>query len=313
MATQNSLKGLIQDFLDYLEGEKNCSPLTTRNYHSYLTDFANSMKVSQPAEITDSKLRDYRVVLNRRKNSKGDYLKHSTKNYYLIALRSFLKYLAKRDIKSLMPEKIELAKVAGREIDFLEPEELARLLDAPDAGTMRGLRDKAILELLFSSGLRVSELCSLDTKKINLKKDEFSIRGKGDKLRVVFLSNTAKYWLKKYNDARQDGLSPLFISYPKGKASLDVSDPEKRRLTPRSIQRLVHKYALIAGITTKVTPHVLRHSYATDLLMGGADIRSVQAMLGHASITTTQMYTHITDKRLREVYKKFHGKTRRGE
>ncbi|MBI4709012.1 MAG: tyrosine-type recombinase/integrase, partial [Candidatus Portnoybacteria bacterium] len=233
-------------------------------------------------------------------------------NYHIIALRNFLRYLAKRDIKSLSAEKIELAKQSPRQVDFLEGDELERLLESPSGASPRALRDKALLELLFSTGLRVSELCKLNRNSVNLEKGEFSVRGKGEKIRVVFLSERAKKALRNYLNVRKDVDPALFIRYPKSKKpELAMAQIKDLRLTPRSVERIVKHYATKAGITKKVTPHILRHSFATDLLTGGADIRSVQTMLGHSSITTTQIYTHITDKQLKEVYRAFHGKQRK--
>lgn len=230
-------------------------------------------------------------------------MKRRTQNYYLIALRAFLKYLRKRDIEALSPERIELAKVPERSLDLISGAELKRLMKAPDTKTLEGKRDSAILELLFSTGLRISELCSLSIDDVDLSRDEFSVRGKGDKVRVVFLSDTARKALQEYLKHRKDMDDAMFVRY--GRKQNDGGD---LRISPRAVQRLIKKYAAAAGITRKVTPHVIRHSFATDLLQNGADIRSVQALLGHASINTTQVYTHVTDKHLREVHKKFHGK-----
>lgn len=310
---------LIRQFLEYLEAERGRRLNTVNNYNFYLTRFCRWAKINNPAQITSDKIREYRLWLNRlatpkpRAGSKGEggqagtlgrTLKKSTQNYHLIALRSFLKYLAKRDIRSLAPEKIELAKMPERQVEFLAGGDLERLLAAPiQSGETKIIqaRDQAILELFFSTGLRVSELAHLKKDQINLKKDEFTIRGKGEKLRAVFLSNQAKYWLEKYLPARRD-LSPcLFVRHDKAKGK-----QEPKNLTPRSIQRLIKKYAKAAGITKKVTPQTMRHSFAANRLINGADIRSVQAMLGHGSIATTQIYTHITNQQLREVYQAFH-------
>lgn len=303
------MKKLIQQFLEYLEIERGRSINTVENYHFYLRRFSDFAKVKSPAQISQDVIRKYRLWLNRETDARGNNLKKSTQNYHLIALRSFLKYLAKQDIKSLAPEKIELAKMPERQVDFLEGDDLERLLEAPlktEESKIIQLRDKSIIEMLFSTGLRVSELATLKIDNVNLKKDEFTIRGKGDKLRVAFLSNQTKYWLKQYIESRKD-LSPyLFIRHDKAKGK-----EEPKNLTPRSIQRLIKKYTKVAGIAKDVTPHTLRHSFATDLLMNGADIRSVQAMLGHSSITTTQIYTHITDHQLKEVYKSFHKKKKK--
>lgn len=303
------MQKLIQEFLEYLEIERGRSINTVENYHFYLKRFADFSKLKSPAGIDQDVVRHYRLWLNRETTKHGDTLKKSTQNYHLIALRSFLKYLAKRDIKSLAPEKIELAKIPERQVDFLEGDDLNRLLESPlktQEAKMIQLRDVSILQMLFSTGLRVSELSNLKIDQVNLTKDEFTIRGKGDKLRVVFLSNQTKHYLKQYLDARKD-LSPyLFVRHDKAKGK-----QEPKNLTPRSIQRLLKKYSKLAGITKVVTPHTLRHSFATDLLINGADIRSVQAMLGHSSITTTQIYTHITNHQLKEVYKNFHQKKKK--
>ena len=257
----------------------------------------------------DKKLvQKYRIFLNRLESDNGN-LKKNTQNYHIIALRAFLKYLIKNDIKTLEPEKIELLKQHQRQVDFLDEKDLNQILEAPlkiKSEKIIQTRDKTILELLFSTGLRVSELANLKIENINLRKDEFSIRGKGGKIRLVFLSSEAKRWIKQYLKLRKDMNPYLFIAHDKIK-----KDINRKNLTPRSIQRIVQKYAKIAGLTKQVTPHTMRHSYATDLLMNGADIRSVQSMLGHSSIITTQVYTHITDNRLRDIHKTFHGKKRK--
>lgn len=319
------INDLIIDFLEYLEIEKNRSKATIENYKFYLQRFSNWVSQSPPArgrggevgapeKINLDLVREYRLWLNRLKDNKGNVLKKNTQNYHLIALRSFLKYLSKRDIKSLAPEKIELIKMPNRSVEFLEGEDLENLLEAPlkiEQLEIIKLRDKAILELFFSTGLRVSELSNLTKEQINLKKDEFTIRGKGSKLRIVFLSQQAKYWLKSYLEARKDLEIALFIRHDRGAPKELVKSKDKAlNLSPRSIQRIIKKYAKIAGITKKISPHTLRHSFATDLLSGGADIRSVQTLLGHSSITTTQIYTHITDKKLKETFKAFHDRKR---
>ena len=300
----------ITEFLEYLEIERNRSQRTIRNYDFYLQRFSKWAKNPNPENITAELVRRFRLWLNRTIEGKqGDNLKKSTQNYHLIALRSFLKYLSKRDIKSLAPEKIELARQPERSVEFLEIEELVRLLDAPVQGKKGGefslvrLRDKAILEMLFSTGLRVSEIANLEIESVNLKRDEFTVRGKGDKPRIIFLSDDARQWIKAYLTKRQDMSPHLFVSHDRAKKRRDDSGP----LTPRSIERIVKKYGKTAGITKKITPHTMRHTFATDLLRNGADLRSVQAMLGHASITTTQVYTHVTDKHLKEIHKKHHG------
>ena len=298
----SDLQSLKTQFLEYLEIEKGRSVKTVENYDRYLTRFFAHAKITAPSKLTETLVREFRLWLNRQPGVSGD-MKRKTQNYYLIALRAFLKYLRKLGIESLSPEKIELAKVGGRDLDLITADELNRLMKAPVGNELSALRDRAMLELLFSTGLRVSELCSLD-RDLDLSRDEFSVRGKGDKVRVVFLSPSAKKAIKEYLDKRGDVEGALFISY--GRAS-----KKSQSITPRSIERIVKRYAIRAGITRKVTPHVIRHSFATDLLEGGADLRSVQALLGHANIATTQVYTHVTDKHLHEVHRAFHGKRRR--
>ena len=301
------IESLKRQFLEYLEIERGRSVKTIENYDRYLTRFFAYGKVKKPGDIKEDQVREYRLWLNRQPGTKTgrrvEPMKRRTQNYYLIALRAFLKYLRKRGVESLSPERIELAKVPERSLDLISPQELQRLIDAPDTSTLQGLRDRAILELLFSTGLRISELCSLSVDDVDLSRDEFSVRGKGDKIRVVFLSDRAKEAIKTYLKERKDMSDALFAQ--QGKNAKNASD---LRLTPRSVQRLLKHYATKAGITRKVTPHVIRHSFATDLLSNGADLRSVQALLGHAHIGTTQVYTHVTDKHLREVHKKFHGR-----
>lgn len=297
------LKSLKVEFLEYLEIEKGRNIKTVENYDRYLTRFLTYAKVSHPSHIKEPVVREFRLHLNRQSGVSGT-MKHKTQNYYLIALRAFLKFLRKRNIASLNPERIELAKTGARDLDLITPEELNRLLHSPKGSSVRSLRDKAILELLFSTGLRVSELCALN-RDLDLSRDEFSVRGKGEKVRVVFLSPVAKKAIKVYLDKRSDVDEALFIQTSKSaRTAADL------RLTPRSVERIVKHYAVKAGITRKVTPHVIRHSFATDLLESGADLRSVQALLGHSNIATTQVYTHVTDKHLREVHRAFHGKRR---
>lgn len=294
----NELQTLKTRFLEYLEIEKGRGVKTIENYDRYLSRFLAHSNLSSPARITEASVREFRVHLNR------SGLKHKTQNFYMIALRAFLKFLRKVEIDSLNPERIELAKIGQRDLDLISSQELDRLMKGPSGNTLRDLRDKAILELFFSTGLRVSELCSLN-RDLDLSRDEFSVRGKGEKVRVVFLSPEAKAAIKAYEAKRGDVDDALFVQM--GKNAKNTKD---LRITPRSIERLVKRYAIKAGITRKVTPHVIRHSFATDLLENGADLRSVQAMLGHAHIATTQVYTHVTDKHLREVHKKFHGQRR---
>lgn len=301
-----TIESLIKQYLDYLEIEKNRSLKTRDNYRRYLyryllwlSNYKNKSTLSLN-DIDEESVRNYRLWLNRQTNLSGDNLKKNTQSYYLIALRNFLKYLTKRGFKVLPPEKIELPKVPEREIELISIEELERLLAAPSNNDLKGKRDKAILETLFSTGLRVSELTKLNRDSIDFKRDEFSVRGKGGKIRVVFLSERAKQALKNYLESRKDIDEALFVSFKKN-GSLS-------RLTSRSIERIIKFYAAKAGLTKKVTPHTLRHLFATDLLQGGADLRSVQALLGHSSINTTQIYTHLTDKELKEVHRAFHGK-----
>jgi len=310
-----SVNDLINDFLEYCEIEKNQSELTIRNYDHYLRRFLNFAENGRsrdirPEQINAELIRKYRLYLNRLNTELGGNLAKITQTYHIIALRAFLKYLTKRDIKSLPAEKVELGTMERRQIEFLEISEVDDLLQAPEKYPSKKelitLRDSAILETLFSTGLRISELVNLNCDQINLDRGEFTVRGKGGKDRVVFLSDSATKKIKTYLSKREDNAKPLFIHFSGVKDGLDEGD--YMRLTPRSIQRMVSKYAKLAGITKKVTPHMLRHSFATDLLINGADIRSVQAMLGHSSITTTQIYTHVTDTRLREVHNKYHSK-----
>ena len=299
------IKKLKNEYLEYLEIEKDRSQLTIRNYDHYLCFFLNWSKVSYPKEVTGEIVKKYRLYLNRYEDNNGKRLKRVTQDYYIIALRGFLKYLAKQDIKTLSGDKIELGKSHDREVEFLETEEVMRLIKAIKGNKISDLRDRAILELLFSTGLRVSEISNLNCDNVNLKSGEFSVRGKGDKIRLVFISDSAKNSIIDYLKKRKDVDPALFVNVKKIKKS-DSKNISQMRLTPRSIQRIVKKYAIMAGIVKKVTPHTLRHSFATDLLMNGADIRSVQSMLGHSSITTTQIYTHVTNKHLKDIHKRFH-------
>jgi len=332
----------IEDFLDYCEIERGHSPLTKRNYEHYLSRFANWGKdngLSKPSDINLEKIKKYRLFLNRLTDKFGKPLKKQTQNYHIIALRAFLKYLAKNDVKTLSAEKIELADVPDREISFLSEEELDRLFAEPNVKKTIGLRDRTILEVLFSTGLRVSELVKLNKDQIDSNRGEFSIIGKGGKARVVFLSDSAKESLKKYLGSRNDEDKAVFVRHgrkkseirnPKSETNSNVQNikfkktevrnqmeesPDKKkpsgRLTTRTVQRILRKYAKKAGIIKKVTPHTLRHSFATDLLTSGADLRSVQTMLGHSSITTTQIYTHVTNQQLKEVHSAFHGKRKK--
>jgi len=306
-----SLQALKRQFLEYIEIEKGRSLKTVENYDHYLTRFLGFVHTDSPGEITDDKVREFRLWLNRQltldDKAKKNTLSKKTQNYYLIALRAFLKYLARQEIKSLPAERIELAKVGERSLDLITPLELSLLLGAPSGADLKSLRDKAILELLFSTGLRVSELCSLSSD-IDLHSDELSIRGKGGKVRVVFLSDDAKKCLKDYLKARKDMNDALFVQLAKttGDKTYKAEAATENPLTKRSIERIVKQYAIKAGISKKVTPHIIRHCFATDLLSNGADLRSVQALLGHSSIITTQIYTHVTDKHLRDIHKKYH-------
>jgi site-specific recombinase XerD len=299
-----SISELVTDFLEYLEIDQNRSQKTIENYDHYLqrlVEFAGDIEISK---LSSDMVRKWRLHLARATDKRGQTMTPATLNYHLIALRSFLKYLAKRDIPALDGAKIELAKTVRPQVSFLEPDELTRLFEAVDITNPIGLRDRAILELLFSSGLRVSELVSLDTDHINLDRREFTVRGKGQKDRPIYISEAAAICLDAYLKTRTDEFKPLFIHYA---GSQDGTDGGSfTRLTPRSVQRMVKHYALKAGITKTVTPHTLRHSFATDLLMNGADLRSVQGLLGHANISTTQIYTHITDPQLKAVHEKFH-------
>ena len=299
------LSEALDNFIESIEVEGGRSKKTAENYTLYVErfiEFAGDIKVS---EISYELVRKYRLWLNRYENYNGVNLGKSTQAYHLIALRRLLTYLSKRDIKSLEPTKIELPKMTMPQVNFLHYEEVERLLEVIPQDTELGLRDRAILELLFSSGLRVSELINLNRDHINTKRREFSVRGKGNKDRPIFISKTASQHIDNYLKSRKDNLSPLFINYSK-RCTTPSLDGNYRRLTARSVQRMIEKYARLAGITKKVSPHTMRHSFATDLLLNGADLRSVQSMLGHASISTTQIYTHITDQHLKDVHDQFH-------
>lgn len=349
-----NLQSLLSDFLEYLEIERGRSQKTIENYRHYLKRFLSWAKIESPEEITGDLVRKYRLYLNRLQDEKGRVLQKITQNYHIIALRNFLKYLAKRDIPALQAEKIEVGKNPTHEIEFLEADEVDRILEAAEGEDLKTLRDRAMLELLFSAGLRVSELVNINRDQINLNKQEFSVRGKGGKIRIVFVSDTAKKSLQKYLDKRTDIDPALFVriakknrrqchpEFRKCHSELDSESNRRSRtdsssknlldsgsvagmtnnrdrnnkkdslkITPRSVQRMVKFYAAKAGLVKDVHPHTLRHSFATDLLANGADIRSVQAMLGHSSITTTQIYTHVTNQQLKEVHKAFHGRRRK--
>lgn len=300
-----ALSALITDFLEYLELERNTSQLTIRNYDHYLKRFLQFAGDVDPEAIDLNLVRKYRLHLSRWSDPKTQKpLKRITQNYFMIALRAFLRYLARQDIKTLSPEKVELGEAEARPLKILDDAALRSLLEAPDTGDKAGLRNKAILELLFSTGLRVSEAASLNRDSINLDRREFSVVGKGSKERIVFLSDSACEWLGRYLNARKDTFKPLFVRF-QGRVD-PHENGEAMRLTPRSIERIVEKYVKQVGLSVKATPHTLRHSFATDLLINGADIRSVQEMLGHSNIATTQIYTHVTNARLKDVHKTFH-------
>ncbi len=306
----------IEQFLQYVEIEKGYSRLTVESYRRYLGRFAqwvaDSTTASSVGEINVELVRDYRLHLARVTGPDGRELKRVTQGYYLIALRALLRYLSvQRDMNVMAADKIELPKAGARNVSFLKLEEMDRLMGSPDVSEEPGLRDRAILEMLFSTGLRVSELVKLNRDQIDFERRELGIIGKGNRARVVFLSDDAVEWIRKYLDSREDYFKPLFIRY--AGRGIAGKDGEKMRLTTRSVQRLVARYAKTAMLQVKTTPHTLRHSFATDLLSGGADIRSVQEMLGHKSITTTQVYTHVTDKRLKEVHRAFHGRKKPDE
>ena len=334
----SEIEKLHREFLEYLEIERGASQRTIENYGPYLWRFFEQAKIKKASDITPESVREFRLWLNRQPRTRAklgtgqgrqpnETLSRRTQNYYMIALRMFLRYLSKREIPAMASDQIELAKQSERSLDLITPAELERLLDAPTGSDVKSLRDRAILEMLFSTGLRVGELCSL-SRNLNANSEELSIRGKGGKVRVVFISERARAALKKYLHARQDMEEGLFVrveevrpSRPKsgprrrsGKSDSDTRSEKKYKgkeygsLDRRSVERIVRYYATKAGIAKRVTPHVIRHSFATDLLQNGADIRSVQMMLGHASISTTQIYTHVTDKALREVHKKFHSR-----
>ncbi len=314
------LSELKRQFLEYIEIERGRSLRTVVNYNHYLDKFIEFAGDINPEDITDNVFREYRLFLNRQtikqgnakktyqRDGRSETLKKRTQNYYLIALRAFLKFANKIGIKTMSPERIELAKVGERSLDLITKADLDKIMKGPDTSTISGLRDKAILEMLFSTGLRVSELCSLP-RDINLDSEELSVRGKGEKVRVVFISEEAKKAVQDYLDKRDDMSDALFVQVASPIKKSDKSGNEiSGALTSRSVERIIRSYAIKAGISKKVTPHVLRHIFATDLLSNGADLRSVQTMLGHANIATTQIYTHITDKHLRDIHKNFHNK-----
>lgn len=304
----NELPGLIDQFLEYLEIEKNCSKLTLRDYRHYLKVFSDWYTTSLPDKTIENldlpTVRKFRVFLANREDAKGATLQKVTQNYYVIALRSFLRFLIKNDFKTLEPSKIDLPKTEVKDPKFLSKDQVDRLVTAPDTSKEEGIRDRTIMELLFSTGLRVSELVSLNREQINLERREFGVVGKGRKHRLVFISDQAADWIKRYLDERKDKFKPLFIRY--SGATIEDNEGEKMRLTARSIERLVKKYVRSTRIPVDATVHTLRHSFATDLLTNGADIRSVQEMLGHKNIATTQIYTHVTNPQLRDAHRAFH-------
>lgn len=299
----------LTDFLEHLEIEGGRSPKTIANYQLYLErfiDFAGDITVDK---ITSEVIRRYRLWLNRYKNeTTNEELSLITQSYHLIALRGFLTYLSRRNITSLAADKIILPKTARKQVTFLQYDEVVRMINQIPTDTEAGLRDRAIVELLFSSGLRVSELVNLNRDHINLSRREFMVRGKGQKDRPVFISKSAAEHVSSYLDARTDSLPALFLSYSRRNAAPNLSG-DYRRLSARSIQRMISQYARLAGITKHVSPHTMRHSFATDLLMNGADLRSVQSLLGHSNISTTQVYTHVTDQHLKDIHERFHSDT----
>ena len=310
------LADLIEDFLEHLEIEKGRSKKTIENYRLYLERFLELTQEIlnkddiKPSDIDREVLRKYRLKLNRYGSDNGeDDLKTITQAYHLIALRGFMKYLARREIKSLDPSLIDLPHVVRKQVTFLHFDEVEEMLEQIDTSTESGLRDRAIIELLYSGGLRVSELVGLNRDSINLERREFVVRGKGSKDRPIFISQSAANWVAEYLDARTDSLPALFLNNSRNLQTADTSG-NYRRITARSVERIVEKYARLAGITKHVSPHTLRHSFATDLLMNGADIRAVQSMLGHADISTTQIYTHVTDAHLKEIHEKYHSETK---
>lgn len=310
-AQKSSLATKIDNFLKYMEVERGSSPLTIRNYHHYLKRFDewicnNKSSDVDVEDINIEVVRDFRQYLARLEDNRGGTLSKKTQGYHVIALRSFLKWLVRNDEEVLAPDKLDIPKTDDRQIKYLSGEQVDRLLNAPTLSNISGKRDKAILEMFFSTGLRVSELVKLDQDKVNLDRREFGVVGKGGKARVVFLSRRSADWIAKYLEAREDHFKPLFVRHDR-RVKPDMDD-EDARITPRSIQRMIKKYVRKVKLPVDATPHILRHSFATDLLVAGADIRSVQEMLGHKNIQTTQVYTHVTHKHLKEVHESFHGK-----
>lgn len=305
----SDINNLITDFLEYLQVEKNVSTLTIRNYRHYLNRFANWYQDASPSSgvknIDAKVIRRYRLFLSRFVDAKGLSLMRVTQNYHLIALRAFLRFLQKQDVQVLSPEKIELLKAESKSLKFLNRDQLTRLFNQVDVSTAQGLRDRAILELLFSTGLRVSELVKLNRDKIDFKSREIGIIGKGGRARVVFISDSAAHWLNEYLDYREDKFKPLFVRFSGKRVNADQGE-DGLRLSARSIQRAVEKYVTKAKLPIKITPHGIRHSFATDLLSAGADLRAIQEMLGHKNISTTQIYTHVTNPQLKQIHQKYH-------
>jgi site-specific recombinase XerD len=305
---EQDVQKLIDQYLEYLEIERNCSRLTVRNYRFYLKRFFDWFKKTHQSlnviDINSDVVRKFRVFLSNYEDDKGLTLKRVTQSYHIIALRSFLRYLIRNDYETLAPEKIDLPKGESKSLKFLEKNHLEELFAAVDTSEERGMRDRAILELLFSTGLRVSELVKLNRDQLNFETREFGVIGKGNKARIVFMSDSAAFWIQEYLGMRTDGFKPLFIRYARETNLEDKG--EKMRLTSRSVERTVKKYVKLSKIPVDATPHTMRHSFATDLLSNGADLRSVQEMLGHKNISTTQIYTHVTNPKLKEVHKKFH-------
>lgn len=306
-----TLEDAIQEFLEYLTIERQVSPFTVRNYQFYLSKFSAWSSKNYPgvglADISAKILKTYRLYLARVQDANGRYLAPVTQGYYVIALRSMLRYLLRQDYNVVSPERLELPRGKEHSLKFLDYDSVERMIAAANTEDIRGLRDRAIMETLFSTGLRVSELCSLNKATINLESREFSVTGKGRKVRVVFLSPRAASWIERYLRARDDHYAPVFIRHAREKLAID--DPkagEKLRLTTRSVQRIIQKYGRLAHIPIPITPHVMRHSFATDLLSHGAGLREVQEMLGHKNIATTQIYTHVTNPQLKNVHEKYH-------
>lgn len=310
--TEIKLEKFLKDFTNFCVLDKNLSPGTVKLYEYYLSSFlmflSENYKISEPKDITRDMIRSFRLFLTQKVHPSKGPLKRSTQNYFLVAIRAFLNYLANENIQSLPSAQVDLGKERDRSLKFLTDEQLDKLLSGADTTCDLGIRDRAIMETLFSTGLRVSELTALDKDQINLKTREFSVIGKGGKARVVFLTDAASFWIDKYLSIRKDRYKPLFVR-TSGSQDLD-DDGTNMRLSPRSVERLVDKYVKLSGLPVKVTPHTLRHSFATDLLMNGADLRSVQELLGHRNISTTQIYTHVTNKGLKEVHQAFHSRNK---